>query len=88
MAKKEKKFFLFKVDFDKAFDSVNWHYFDYVIAQMGFGNRWRFWIRGCLSFVCASLLIIGTPTNEFSVSKGVEQGDPLPPFFFIIAMED
>ena len=83
----KKKLLLFKVDFDKAFDSVNWDYLDSVLEQMGFGNKWRSWIRGCLSSSRASVLVNGAPTKEFRVTKGVRQGDPLSPFLFIIAME-
>lgn len=36
-AKRVKKVLLFKVDFEKAFDSVNWEYLDSVMCQMGFG---------------------------------------------------
>lgn len=43
--KSARKVLLFKVDFDKAFDSVNWGYLDSVLMQMGFGSKWRSWIR-------------------------------------------
>lgn len=33
------------------------------------------------------LIVNGFPTDEFKISKGVIQGDPLSPFLFIIAME-
>lgn len=46
--KTKKKILLFKVDFDKAFDSVNWEYLDNTLDKMGFGSKWRSWIRGCL----------------------------------------
>lgn len=54
---------------------------------MGFGNKWRIWIRGCLQSSRASVIINGSPTDEFEISKGVRQCDPLSPFLFIITME-
>lgn len=38
--KTNKKILLFKVDFDKAFDSINWEFLDNNLMQMGFGDRW------------------------------------------------
>lgn len=83
----KRKTFLFKVDFEKAFDSVNWNYLDSIMEQMQFGVTWRHWIRGCLSSSRASVLVNGTPSDEYPISKGVKQGDPLSPFLFILAME-
>lgn len=62
-------------------------YLDDIIAQMNFGIKWRTWIRGCLESARASIIINGSPTKEFAMSKGVRQGDPLSLFLFIIVME-
>lgn len=40
--KSKTKMFFLKVDFDKAFDSINWNYLDSVTTQMGFGDKWGF----------------------------------------------
>ena len=54
---------------------------------MGFNQKWRGWMHDFLISAIASILINGSPMNEFSITKGVRQGDPLSPFCFIISME-
>nr|GEX33925.1 hypothetical protein [Tanacetum cinerariifolium] len=81
------KALMFKVDFRKAFDSVRWDHFDDIMDKIGFGLKWRKWIRGCLTSSKASVLVNGAPTDEFSFYRGLRQGDPLSPFLFILVIE-
>ncbi|XP_026417438.1 uncharacterized protein LOC113312920 [Papaver somniferum] len=55
---------LIKVDFEKAFDHVNWDFLDEMFALMGFGNKWRRWIRCCVEFVRFSVLINGPSADD------------------------
>ncbi|GJU32050.1 RNA-directed DNA polymerase, eukaryota [Tanacetum coccineum] len=85
--KRKKKMLIFKVDFEKAFDSVSWNYLDFVLDSLGFGSKWRSWIKACLHSSRASILINGSPTSEFFIKRGLRQGDSLSPFLFILVME-
>nr|GEX72061.1 RNA-directed DNA polymerase, eukaryota [Tanacetum cinerariifolium] len=84
---KKKQTIIFKVDFEKAFDSVRWDFLDDVMANFGFGTRWRDWILSCLKSSRGSILVNGSPTMEFQFYKGLKQGDLLSPFLFILVME-
>nr|GFC19764.1 RNA-directed DNA polymerase, eukaryota, reverse transcriptase zinc-binding domain protein [Tanacetum cinerariifolium] len=55
--KKKKNLLIFKVDFEKAFDLVSCKYLDFVLLNLGFGSKWRSWIRACLSSSRASVLV-------------------------------
>ncbi|KAJ0853546.1 putative RNA-directed DNA polymerase [Helianthus annuus] len=78
---------LFKVDFEKAFDSISWKFLESTLSQMGFPALWRKWMSGILSSSRTSVLVNGSPSEEFVIERGVRQGDPLSPLLFILAME-
>ncbi|GJS13041.1 RNA-directed DNA polymerase, eukaryota [Tanacetum coccineum] len=84
---KKKETMIFKVDFEKAYDSVRWDYLDDVLNKFGFGSKWRDWILNCLHSFKGSILVNGSPTGEFQFQKCLKQGDPLSPFLFLLIME-
>nr|GFC31275.1 RNA-directed DNA polymerase, eukaryota [Tanacetum cinerariifolium] len=86
-SKRKHKSLIFKVDFEKAYDSVRWDFLDDVLKKFGFGNKWCNWIQCCLKSSRGSILVNESPTDEFQFYKGLKQEDPLSPFLFILIME-
>lgn len=39
---------IFKIDFDKAYDHVNWDFLDRVMDKKVFGYKRRMWMLGCI----------------------------------------
>ena len=68
---------VFKIDFEKAYDHVDWGFLDHVLERKGFSSRWRSWIRGCLSSTTFVVLVNGNAKGWVKVHKGLRQGDPL-----------
>ncbi|KAJ0533882.1 putative RNA-directed DNA polymerase [Helianthus annuus] len=87
-AKKHKrKMMIYKVDFQRAYDSLNWKFLFKVMEYMDFPKKWVTWISGCLKSGRGSVLVNGSPTEEFQYKRGLRQGDPISPFLFILALE-
>ena len=78
---------LILVDFEKAFDNVNWEYLDKVLEYFNLGDYIRNWIK-ILYTKCESCVINnGWVSNRFPIEKGVRQGCPLSAILFTLCVE-
>lgn len=76
-----------KLDFEKAFDCVDSDFLLQFMEAMGFGSGWISSVKECISIVRVAVLVNGSATNEFAMSHGIRQSNPLPPFLFLLEVE-
>lgn len=69
---------------EKVYDHVCWNFVDYMLGRMGFGSKWRKWIRKCISSTSFAVIVNGGPSTFFKASRGLCQGDLLSLIFFTI----
>jgi len=87
-AKKTKsKCLVLKVDFEKAYDSVDWGFLEYMMKRLGFGEKGVAWMKACVFGGTMSIHVNGSPTEELNIQRGLKQGDPLAPFLFLMVAE-
>jgi hypothetical protein len=76
-----------KLDFEKAFDSVEHELILQVLFHRGFVPKWLSWIQNILQTGMSSVLLNGVPVKTFHCKRGVRQGDPLSPLLFVLATD-
>ena len=75
------------VDFENAFDSLEWDFIENSLKSFNFGPNLIRWVSIIYKDVQSAVVNGGYLTNYFNVSRGVRQGCPLSPYLFILAVE-
>ena len=75
------------LDFEKAFDSIEWNYLQKCLETFNFGPQLRQWINVIYSDISSCILNNGFATEQFNLGRGVRQGCPLSGILFTIGVE-
>ena len=75
------------VDFEKAFDSLEWSFIEKTLNYYKFGSSLVAWIRLFYTDISSCVQNNGWTPDFFSLSRGVRQGCPLFPYLFTLCAE-
>jgi hypothetical protein len=73
-----------KLDFEKAFDTIEHEALVQILKHKGFNDEWVRWVRCFLGSGSSSVLLNGIPGKQFKCRRGVRQGGPLSPLLYVL----
>lgn len=75
------------LDVEKAFDQVEWEYLFGVLGRFSLGSNFVDWIKVLYSFPAVRIMVNGSVSDVFPLSRGTCQGCALSPLLFALALE-
>jgi hypothetical protein len=84
---KKKDGIVFKIDFEKVYDKVNWDFLEVCLRMNGFDPIWCNWIRKVVQGGNVSIKVNDDLGPNFQTKKGLRQGDLLSPILFNIVAD-
>jgi hypothetical protein len=78
---------LLLLDFEKAFNRIEWSFLFEALAKLGFCPKWIRWVSSLYSSASSTIKLNGIEGSAFPLARSVKQGCPLLPYLFILAMD-
>jgi len=78
---------LLLLDFEKAFDRIEWGFLFRALEQLGFSQTWVHWVTSLYREATSAIKVNGVPGPMFQLARSVRQGCPLAPYLFILATD-
>ena len=77
-----KKGLIILLDFEKAFDSLEWKYINKVLQSYSFGTNFIRWFNTLYNNSCSCVINNGYFSEFFQLARGCRQGDPPQSLYF------
>jgi hypothetical protein len=68
-----------KIDYEKAYDRVNWDFLEKMIISRGFDPKWVNWVMRLVKNGSIAVRLNDINSVFFKLGKVLRQGDPLSP---------
>lgn len=80
--RKKEEGIILKLDYEKAYDRVDWSFLETMLKQRGFSQKWRNKIQALVLKGSVGVRINDVESHYFETGKGLRQGNPLSPLLF------
>jgi hypothetical protein len=78
---------LLLLDFEKAFDRIEWSFLFEALAKLGFCLKWIRWVSSLYTSASSTIKLNGVEGSAFPLARSMRQGCPLSPYLFILATD-
>ena len=78
---------LVNLDWEKAFDKVDWNFLIKIMKKLGFPDFITKWLMILYTDITSSCMVNGFITKEFNIERGVRQGCPMSMITYVFFQE-
>lgn len=75
------------LDFEKAYDRVNWTFLRQTMQRMGFHDTWINQVISLNTNAATAVIVNGEQSSMFKLQRSVRQGCPFAPYMSLLTVD-